>query len=55
MPQRGEEGDDDSGVVAHVGQHAGAPAASSRLGRRCPAKKGPMISTTAIVAARYLV
>ena len=38
--ERGEEADDDGGVVAHVGEHAGAPA--RRLGRpQVPRKEGP--------------
>lgn len=38
--KRGEEADDDSSVVAHVGEHAGAPA--RRLGRpQVPREEGP--------------
>ena len=38
--QRGEEADDDGGVVAHVGEHAGAPARC--LGRpQVPGEEGP--------------
>ncbi len=39
-PQRSEQADDDSRVVAHVGQHAGA-ALRGLAGAQMPRKEGP--------------